>query len=154
MCRGCVGFSIIIPAGPAVLCVGNGVFPQETPVSLSMADLFWAGFCALVGCGAWGFNAVECGKQRGTRTGYFNGIEAIQRGLSAQFHRTSLVHGKAVGTMAGICSCSVLQPNRGYCVQTTLKLLWKRGRKESVPQQKRLQLSRQAPALLGDTAGH
>lgn len=66
-----------------------------------------------------------------------------------------LVHGKAVGTMVGICSFSALQPNPGYCVQTTLKLLWKRGKKkESVPPQERLQLSRQAPALLEGTAGH
>lgn len=66
---------------------GNWPVPSGNAVSLSVADLFWAGFWAVVGCGAWGFNAVECGKQRGLRTGYFNGIEGTQSGLSAQFCR-------------------------------------------------------------------
>lgn len=79
---------IIIPVGPAVLCVETGMSPEGTPVSLSMAALFWGGFCAVVGCGAWGFHAVERGKQRGIGTGYFNGIETIQSSLSAQFSRT------------------------------------------------------------------
>lgn len=73
---------------------------------------------------------VVCGKQCGIGTGYFNGIGVTQSSLSAQLPRTHVfVHGKPVGTMAGISSCSMSQPDPRNCVQTILKLLWKMGRR-------------------------
>lgn len=135
---------------------GNWPVPSGNTVSLSVADLFWAGFWAVVDVVPGGLMLWSAGSSVASEQVILMGLKAPRVAClpsSAEAH--ILVHGKAVGRKAGICSCSMLQPGPGYWVQTTLKLPWKRGKKEeSVPHQERLQLSRQASALLGGTAGH
>lgn len=156
MCRDCVSFSPRMGSHhhhhhhPCRSCSG------VCGVSPSMADLFWAGFCAISGCSAWGFNAVERGRQCGIGTGYFNGIEATQSSLSAQFPRAPCPGSwESCGDNGwNLFLQYVTARSWGLC-PNTLKLLWKTGKKkESVPHRERLQLSRQAAALLGGTAGH